>query len=249
MRMAGAPHVLAAGSVLDRQRALRDHLPRIRAHDVDAEDTIRLGVGDEFDHALGLEVRLRAGVCAEGEGADFVLDALGFELGFVLADPGDLRVRVHDAGDGVVVDVTVASGDVFDAGDGFFLGFVREHGAEGAVAYYPDVGEFGPVLFVDYEAAFVVDLQADVLEPEPGCVGAAANGYEDDVCVQCFFFSAFRGFDFETNARAAGVTFEDFGIEFEFHALLFENLFGGFGDVSVHSWTTNLAEEFDDCDF
>lgn len=57
---------------------------------------------------------------------------------------------IHDARDGVVVDVAVAFGDVFDAGDGFFFGFVREHGAEGAVADDADVGEFGPVLFVDY---------------------------------------------------------------------------------------------------
>ena len=71
---------------------------------------------------------------------------------------------IHDAGDGVVVDVAVAFGYVFDAGDGFFFGFVREHGAECAVADDADVGEFGPVLFVDYEAAFVVDFETNVFE-------------------------------------------------------------------------------------
>ena len=91
---------------------------------------------------------------------------------------------VHDAGDGIVVDVAVAFGDVFDGGDGFFFGFVREHRAEGAVADYADVREFGPVLFVDYEAAFVVDFEADVFETEAGGVWAAANGYKDDVGVE-----------------------------------------------------------------
>ena len=91
---------------------------------------------------------------------------------------------VHDAGDGVVVDVAVAFGDVFDGGDGFFFGFVREHGAEGAVADYADVREFGAILFVDYEAAFVVEFEADVFETEAGGVGAAADGYEDDVGVE-----------------------------------------------------------------
>lgn len=44
--------------------------------------------------------------------------------------------------------------------------------------------EFGSVLFVDYEAAFVVDFEADVFETETGGVGAAADGYEDDVCIE-----------------------------------------------------------------
>ena len=91
---------------------------------------------------------------------------------------------VHDAGNGVVVDVAVAFGDVFDGGDGFFFGFVREHGPEGAVADYADVRELGPVLFVDYEAAFVVDFEADVFETETGGVGAAADGYKNDVGVK-----------------------------------------------------------------
>lgn len=101
-----------------------------------------------------------------------------------MTDPGDFGVGVHDAGDGVVVDVAVAFGDVFDGGDGFFFGFVCEHGAEGAVADYADVREFGAVLFVDYEPAFVVDFEADVFETETGGVGTAADGYEDDVGVE-----------------------------------------------------------------
>ena len=93
-------------------------------------------------------------------------------------------MRVHDAGDSVVVYVSVALFHVFDCSDGFFFGFVREHRAECAVAYYADVREFGSVLFVDYEAAFVVDFEADIFETETGGVGAAADGYEDDVCVE-----------------------------------------------------------------
>ena len=100
-------------------------------------------------------------------------------------------MRVHDAGDGIVVDVAVALGDVFDAGDGFFFSFVCEHGAEGAVADDADVWQLGAVLLVDYEAAFVVDVEADVFEPEAGGVGPAADGYEDDVCVQLGAQSAY----------------------------------------------------------
>ena len=58
-------------------------------------------------------------------------------------------MRVHDAGNAVVVDVAVALCDVFDAGDGFLLGFVRQHGAKGAVADDADVGELGAEFLVD----------------------------------------------------------------------------------------------------
>ena len=93
-------------------------------------------------------------------------------------------MRVHDGGDGAVVDVTVAFGDVFNCGDSFFLSLVREHGSKCAVADDTDMRQFGAVLFVDYHATFIVDVEADVLEAEAGGVGAAADRYEDYVCVQ-----------------------------------------------------------------
>ena len=182
--MARPPHILAARPILNRQHALGDHLARIRPDNMNPQNPIRLGVGVELDEAVGVEGGLGARVGAEGETAGLELDAGRFQLGFVLADPGDFGVRVHDAGDGAVVDVAVAFLDVFDRGDGFLLGFVREHGAEGAVADDADVGEFGPVLLVDDEPAFVVDFEADVFEAEACGVGSAADSDEDDVCVE-----------------------------------------------------------------
>ena len=73
--------------------------------------------------------------------------------------------------------MAVVLGEELDGGDGFLFGFVGEHGAEGAVADYADVGEFGAVFAVDYEAALVVDFEADVLEAETLGVWAAADGY------------------------------------------------------------------------
>ena len=93
-------------------------------------------------------------------------------------------MRVHDRGNGVVVDMAEALFDEFDGRNAFFLRFVCEHGAKGTVAYDADVGDFGAVLFIDYEAAFVVNFEANVFETKAGCVGAAANGHEDDVGVE-----------------------------------------------------------------
>ena len=101
-------------------------------------------------------------------------------------------MRVHDGRDGVVVDVAVAFGDVFDRGDGFFFGFVGEHGAEGAVSDDADVRELGAVLLVDDEATFVVDLEADVFETQAGSIGAATYGYEYDVRIELGTKSAKR---------------------------------------------------------
>lgn len=184
--MARPAHILTASSILERQGPLRNHLARVRSDDMDPQDPIRLGITDELDHTVRLEVGFCPAIRAEGKGADFVFDPGLLQLGFILSNPGDFWMGVHDAGDGVVVDMAVAFGDVFDAGDCFFFGFVGEHGAEGAVADDADMGEFGAVLFVDDEAAFVVDFKTDVFEAETGGVGSTTDGDEDDVCVKLF---------------------------------------------------------------
>lgn len=150
MRMTRPPYILTTSSILQRQHPLRDHLTRIRAHNMNPQNPIRFRIRNKFNHPFRFEIRFRPTIRAKRESARFIFNALFFYLCLVLPDPGDFWMGIHDAGDGVVVDVAVAFGDVFDAGDSFFFGFVREHGAEGAVADYADVGQFGPVLFVDY---------------------------------------------------------------------------------------------------
>ena len=180
----GASNVLGRRTVLESESALGDHLTGVRADDVHTEDTVGLGVSEELDETVGVGVGLGAGVRAEGEGADLVLDAGLLELGLVLADPGDLGVGVHDAGDGAVVDVAVVLGDVLDGGNGLLLSLVGKHGAECAVTDDTDVRDLGAVLLVDHEAAAVVGLETDVLEAETGGVGATANGDEADIRVE-----------------------------------------------------------------
>lgn len=164
MRMTRPRHILRRSPILDRQHALSNHLARIGANDMDAQNPIRLRVRNELDHTVRLKDRLGARVGREGEGAGLVLDPGRFDFGFVLAHPRHFRVRVHDGRDRAVVDVPVAFRDVFDGCDGFFFGFVREHRAEGAVADDADVRELGAVFLVDDEAAFIVYFQPDVFE-------------------------------------------------------------------------------------
>ena len=91
---------------------------------------------------------------------------------------------VHYGGNGVVIDVAMTLGDKFDGCNSFFFRLVCEHRAESAVAYDADVGKLGAILFIYYEAAFVVDFEANVFEAKAGGVRAAADGYEDDVRVE-----------------------------------------------------------------
>ena len=245
MRMRSPSHILRRRPILQRQRPLRNHLARIRPHNMNPQDPVRLRVRDELHQTLGIEIRLRAGVGGERECADFVLDAFGFEVCFGLADPGDFRVGVHDGGDGVVVYMAVVFGQVFDGCDGFFFGFVCEHGPEGAVADHADVGDFGTVFRVDDQAAAVVGFDADGVEVQAGGVGSSADGYEDDVCVELCrvllvvcglgkgrgeaeltvcVFPSLDALNVKLDALAGGVAVRDFSVEHEFHALLAQRL-------------------------
>src|SRR3954447_2524720 len=90
-----AGNVLAGGTVLNGKGSLSDHLTGTGSDDVDTENAVGLGIGDELDNTLSVEVGLGTGVGAEGEGTDAVLDTGSLDLGLVLANPGDLGVGVH----------------------------------------------------------------------------------------------------------------------------------------------------------
>lgn len=98
-----------------------------------------------------------------------------------MAYPCDFRVRIHDRRNGVVVDVAIALGDIFNSRDGFFFSLVREHGPESAVANNADVGKLSAVLLVDHQTAFFIDLEANILKAETSGVWATTDGYQNNV--------------------------------------------------------------------
>lgn len=239
-------NVLAGGTVLDGEGGLGDHLTGTGADDVDTENAVGLGISNELDDTFGVEVGLGAGVGAEGERADVVLNTGGLDLGLVLADPGNLGVGVHDAGDGSVVDVAVALLDVLDSGDGLLLGLVGQHGAKGNVTDDTDVGDLGAVLLVNDKTAAVVLVDADVLETETLGVGATANGDQDDISVQSLLLATLGGLDVQGDERTAVVTLDNLGAGLELDALLGQDLLGLLGDLGVHTRTADLAKELHD---
>lgn len=246
--VASAGNVLGGSTVLDGEGGLSNHLTGTGADDVDTENAVGLGIGDELNKTLGVEVGLGAGVGAEGEGTDIVLDTGSLNLSLSLANPSDLGVGVHDAGDGSVVDVAVAGLDIFDGGNGLLLGLVGQHGTEGAVTNDTDVGKLRAVLLVDNQAATLILLDSNLLQVQAIGVGTTANSDQDNVGVQCLLLATLGSLNFEGNSRTTVIAGHDLGVGLEFNTLLAKDLLGLLGDLGVHAGATDLAEELNNSD-
>ena len=247
--VACAGDVLAGGTVLDGEGSLGNHLTGTGADDVDTQNAVGLGIGDELDDTFRVEVGLGTGVGAEGEGADVVLNARGLDLGLVLTNPGDLGVGVHDAGDGGVVDVAVALLDVLNGSNGLLLSLVGQHGAEGHVTDHTDVRQLGAVLLVNDQTATVVLVDTDTLEVQALGVWPTANGDQDNIRVQGLLLATLGGLHVQGNGSTASVAVGDLGVGLELDTLLAEDLLRLLGDLGVHTGTTDLAQELNDGDF
>ena len=241
--------ILARSAVLDGQGGFGDHFASVGTDDVHTENAVGLGVSDELDKTLSLEVGLGTGVGAEGEGTDTVVDTGGLDFGFVLANPGDFGVGVHDTGDGTVVNVAVALLDVLDGGNGLLLSLVGKHGTESAVTDHTDVRDLAAVLLVDHQAALLIRLNTGVLQAESFGVRTTANGNQDNISVQSLLLATLGRFDAQSNGSTAVITLGDLGASLELDTLLAQDLLGLLGNLGIHTGTTNLAQEFNDGDF
>lgn len=126
-------------AVLEGEAADGDEFGGVGAEDMETEEFVSGGVGDDFDEASQF-------VCAFGAGIDFERKLAGFGgetegccFGFCEADVGDFRCGVDDAGDGDVVDGGGQAGDEFGDGCPFFGSFMGKHGAVNDVADGVDV--------------------------------------------------------------------------------------------------------------
>jgi hypothetical protein len=82
--------------------------------------------------------------------------------------------------------MTVTLFNEFDRCYSFLLSFVREHRTESAVTNDADMRVLGSILLVNDQAAFVVNLQADVFKTQAGSVRPATNSYKNDVGLQLY---------------------------------------------------------------
>ena len=126
MSVAGEEEILGRGAEIDRRHRFGDQVAGVAAQDVDAEDRVRLGVGQDLDEALEAACGAGAADGPERKRALAVGGAGFLQLLFRPADGGDFGFGVDDAGDRVVVDVDMAAGDALDAGHALLLGLVGE---------------------------------------------------------------------------------------------------------------------------
>ena len=63
---------------------------------------------------------------------------------------------VHDRRDSIVVDVTIACGDVLDNRNALLFSLVRKHWTECAIADDPDVWYLCPELLIDNQPSSIV---------------------------------------------------------------------------------------------
>lgn len=138
--------------------------------------------------------------------------------------------------------------DILHSRDGFFFGLVREHGAKRHVADAADVRDLGAVLLVDHQAFALIHLDADVLDPQPVGVRAASDSNEYDFRFEGLVLTTLGCFDFKLDKVTTGIALCDLRVGLEFDALFPEDLLRLFGNLGVHAWSANLAEELDDSD-
>src|SRR6185312_13421311 len=180
----------AIGDGLDRRlRVERDDTGLDKVGDMrpdhdQAEELAVARLVDGFHPARGLVLHDRppVGDPREGAGDDVVAVLLARRL-FGEADARDLRVGVDRARHAAVVDDGLMAHRVFGSDLGLAEGRMRELPVAGTIAGGIDVWNRGSPVLVRGDALLAVELDSDLLEPEPFDVGPAAGRDEHQVAL------------------------------------------------------------------
>ena len=122
---------------------------------MNAQDSIGLGVGQDFDESVAVAQRAGTAVGTKREDSLAVLDAFRLQLVFGFADAGHFGMRVGDGGNHVVVDVSVAGHEPLDAGHGLVLGLMGEHRTANDVPHGENARDDRVEMLVDRNATAI----------------------------------------------------------------------------------------------
>src|SRR5262249_21143663 len=118
----------------------------------------------------------------ERESADAVLPTALLDLLFSQADARQLRGRVDDARDGVVIDVWLLPREVLRNGDAFLRRLVRQHRPRDQIADGVAPGHVRLEVFIDlHAAAALVYFDAELFETNARRVRPAADRHQHAV--------------------------------------------------------------------
>src|SRR5262245_12429602 len=170
-----ALQVLAARGVLHGEHRFGDQLAGERSDDVYTENLIVIAGRHDLRKALRLLEGAGATAGEEGESSGLVGAPACLHLLLVETDPGDLRRRVDDERDDLVVHLAEAAGDEVGHHHAFLLALVSEHRAAHAVTDGPDVLDTGTAVLVDLDEAALIELHSRLRSKEVLGVGAPAD--------------------------------------------------------------------------
>ena len=179
--VADTREVFAGGAKFHRHHGFGNQFGGIGADDVHAEDAVGFGVGQHLDEAAGIAHAERTAIGGKGNLAGLVGYAVGLELLFGLADPGDLGAGVDDPRDGVEIAMTRLPGHHLGDHDALFHGLVREHRAGDDIADRPHAGQVGTAVPVDVDAAALVENEADGFGVQALGIGDAPDGDDQTI--------------------------------------------------------------------
>ena len=127
------------------------------ANDVDAQHLVGRGIGEDFHKAIGVLHGAGAAVGGEGEFAGLVGDACRFQLFLGLADRGDFRRGVDNAGNDIKIHMAMLASHDFGNGNAFVFRLVRKHRALDHIANGIDAGDRCLPMAIHFNAAAVVE--------------------------------------------------------------------------------------------
>ena len=220
MRVADARDVLGAGAEFHCHHRFGDHLRGMRSDDVDAENAVGLGVGENLHETGGLVLAQGAAVVRERHLAGAVGHAFGLQLLLGLAHPGDFRRRIDNPGNGVQVDPAGLAGDALGHHHALVHALVREHRAAHHVADRIYVGQAGAAMLIHFDKAALVDFQADRRGAEIMRIGHAPDRHHQLVAVQRLL--AFGGFVLHRHPALAAAHLADVHAELDLQPLLLD---------------------------
>src|SRR5437879_4564433 len=196
--------------VLPRDRQLVNHLGRMRADDVRAEDFAVFLVAQDLHEAFGLARAARPAVRGERKLAGDIVELLLLALIFGEADARHLGMTVRHARHIIVFDgVRFLAGDDLGDDGAFTKSLVRQHRRPRHVADRVVAGRRRLKILVHLDEATVGQLNAAFLEADVFGVHRAPGGHQDRRSHDLFFLAP--GLDIEGDLVLAHSRFRDLG--------------------------------------
>mmetsp|Transcript_15963 Transcript_15963/g.27972 ORF Transcript_15963/g.27972 Transcript_15963/m.27972 type:complete len:287 (-) Transcript_15963:769-1629(-) len=251
--MASSGQILCRCAILNRKYSLCNQLTRILTDHMHTENSVRLGIAEDLDQALGgLACRINSlgsRIRQERKYALLVLHTLSLQSFFRFAHIGHFRLGVYHTWNGIVIYVRLwTARNKLDACNTLVFGLVRKHRSLDNITNGKDVGHVGAEAMVDIDSALVVCLDTHILQAELGSVWHSANRHEHIICGQGGCISPRRILKTERHIGVRRLGRGDLGLELKVHTLLLQNPQKVGGQLRIQA-RANAIHKFDNGHF